>query len=129
MPAAAPWTIICFLLNARSALEFIRACGHDRRLESTERLMFRRVSLCLFISFFFVILPALAEDHTDVTTTVVAAVKDNKLSIAADNETSGNPVPGVVKKLHLKSPVGGAVQKREGPEGERMKTAAPAGQK
>ena len=91
--------------------------------------MFRRVSLCLFISFFFVILPALAEDHTDVTTTVVAAVKDNKLSIAADNETFGDTVPGVVKKLHVEYTVGGAVQKREVPEGERMEIAAPAGQK
>lgn len=44
-----------------------------------------------------------AADKTDVTTKVVAAVSDNKLTISATNETFGDTVPGVPKKLRVET--------------------------
>ena len=40
--------------------------------------------------------PVAAEDVTDVTAVVSAAVKDNKLSIGADNQTFGEDRKSVV---------------------------------
>lgn len=51
------------------------------------------------------LLPAtgVAADKTDVTTKVVAAVSDNKLTISATNETFGDTIPGVPKKLRVET--------------------------
>ena len=53
------------------------------------------------IAIAFFAAPVLAEDTTDVTSAVVAAVRDNKLSIDASNATFGDTAPGVPKKLHV----------------------------
>src|SRR5258708_1102372 len=70
-----------------------------------------------------------AEDHTDVTPNIIAAIKGNKVSILADNETFGDTVPGTSKKLHVEYSVGDQSLQRDVKEGERLEIAAPAGQK
>ena len=72
---------------------------------------------------------AWAEDATNVTSIVAAAVKDNKLSIAATNELFGDPAQGVPKKLSVEFQIGDKKQKSETNEGNRIEIAAPAGQK
>jgi putative heme-binding domain-containing protein len=69
-----------------------------------------------------------AADKTDVTTKVVAAVMDNKLTISVTNETFGDTVPGVPKKLRVEYRIGDREEVGEVPEGGRLEIAAPAGQ-
>lgn len=74
-------------------------------------------------------MPAHAEDTTNVTSVVAAAVKDNKLTIGADNTTFGDTAPGIPKKLTVEYRLGDEKLKREVTEGGRIEIVAPAGQK
>ena len=62
-------------------------------------------------------LPAHAEDASNVTAAVAAAVKDNKLTINADNTTFGDTAPGVPKKLFVQYSIGDEKLKRDVNEG------------
>jgi glucose/arabinose dehydrogenase len=73
--------------------------------------------------------PAVAEDATNVTAVVAAAVKDNKLSINASNQTFGDTAPGIPKKLSVEYRIGEEKLKREVNENGTIEIAAPAGQK
>lgn len=71
-----------------------------------------------------------AADGTDVTKEVIAAVKDNKLSIKASNRTFGDTAPGVPKRLRVEYRVDGEkLCSSEAPEGGGIEIAAPAGKK
>jgi putative heme-binding domain-containing protein len=72
---------------------------------------------------------AVADDATNVTPVVSAAVKENKLAISADNATFGDTAPGIPKKLFLEYRLGDQNLKREVNEGGRLEIVAPAGQK
>ncbi len=74
-------------------------------------------------------MPAHAEDTTTVTSVVAAAVKDNKLTINADNSTFGDTAPGIPKKLTVEYRIGDEKLKREVNEGGRIEIVVPAGQK
>ncbi|GDY07385.1 L-sorbosone dehydrogenase [Planctomycetia bacterium] len=74
-------------------------------------------------------MPAHAEDSTNVTSVVAAAVKENKLTINADNTTFGDTAPGIPKKLTVEYRIGDEKLKREVNEGGRIEIVAPAGQK
>lgn len=73
--------------------------------------------------------PVLAEDATNVTSVVAAAVKDNKLSISVSNETFGDTAPGVSKKLRVEYRIGEEKLQREVGESGKLEIAAPSGQK
>ena len=73
--------------------------------------------------------PVLAEDATDVTAKVAAAVKENRLSIHASNDTFGDTAPGIPKKLTIEYRVGTEKLAREVGENGRIEIVAPAGQK
>jgi len=70
-----------------------------------------------------------AKDPTDVTVKVSAAVKDESLSIAANNDLFGDTAPGVFKKLTVEGRVGDEKITREAGEGGRIEIAAAAGKK
>ncbi len=70
-----------------------------------------------------------AEDSTNVTSVVATAVKENKLTINADNTTFGDTAPGIPKKLTVEYRIGDEKLKREVNEGGRLEIVAPAGQK
>jgi len=70
-----------------------------------------------------------ADDATDVTSVVAKAVKDNKLSIKADNETFGDTAPNVPKKLVIDYRVGNEDRKHVVNEGGQAEIAVPAGEK
>jgi putative heme-binding domain-containing protein len=82
----------------------------------------------LFIGFALIATPASAADPTNVTSKVAAAVKDNKLSISASNETFGDTAQGVPKMLHVEYRIGSQKLKRNVNEGGELTIAAPAGQ-
>ncbi|MGV3606626.1 MAG: c-type cytochrome [Planctomycetaceae bacterium] len=81
------------------------------------------------LAFGFAASPAFSEDATDVTAVVVKAVKDNKLSISADNQTFGDTAQGVPKKLRVEYRIGDEKLSREANEGNKIEIAAPAGKK
>ncbi|HEX3998990.1 MAG TPA: c-type cytochrome [Pirellulales bacterium] len=83
--------------------------------------------IALFVAVFIAI--AKADDATNVTSKVAAAVKDNKLAIAAGNETFGDTAPDVPKKLHVEYRIGDQKFHRDVNEGGRLEIAAPAGRK
>ena len=70
-----------------------------------------------------------AEDPTIVTAAVTAAVKDNKLSIKADNATFTDTAQGVPKKLIVEYRIGDEKLKREVNEGGQLEITVPDGQK
>ena len=70
-----------------------------------------------------------AEDPTNVTAAVTAAVKDNKLSINADNVTFTDTALGVPKKLTVEYRIGDEKLKREVNEGGQLEITVPDGQK
>ncbi len=70
-----------------------------------------------------------AEDTTNVTSVVAVAVKENKLTINADNTTFGDTAPGIPKKLTVEYRIGDEKLKREVNEGGRLEIVVPAGQK
>ena len=74
---------------------------------------------------------AWADDATNVTAVVAAAVKDNKLAITAGNEAFGDTAPGVPKKLHVEYRIGSeqlhARRQRRGPAGDRRAGRPEAG--
>lgn len=67
-----------------------------------------------------------AEDATNVTSVVAAAVKDNKLTINADNATFGDTAPGIPKKLTVEYRIGDEKLKREVNENGRLEIVVPA---
>ena len=73
--------------------------------------------------------PAHAQDTTNVTSAVAAAVKDNKLTINADNGTFGDTAQGIPKKLTVEYRIGDEKLKREVNEGGQLEIVVPAGQK
>ncbi|MCX7392283.1 MAG: c-type cytochrome [Planctomycetia bacterium] len=75
------------------------------------------------------LMPAHAEDATNVTAAVVAAVKDNTLTMSADNTTFSDTAPGIPKKLTVEYRIGNENIKREVNEGGRLEIVVPAGQK
>jgi putative heme-binding domain-containing protein len=83
----------------------------------------------LSILFAFFTVPVFAEDVTDVTAKVAAAVKDNKLSISASNDTFGDTAPGVPKKLRVEYRIGDEKLSREVNENGRIEIAATEGKK
>ena len=85
------------------------------------------ISLACAIAYFPA--PVFAEDKTDVTAVVVAAVRDNKLSIDATNESFGDTAPGVPKKLHVDYTIDDEKRESEANEGGKIEIAAPEGQK
>jgi putative heme-binding domain-containing protein len=70
-----------------------------------------------------------AKDPTDVTAVVAAAVKGERLSIAAGNTTFGDTAQGVPKKLHVEYTIGTEKLSRDVPENGTLELAAPAGKK
>ncbi len=101
---------------------------------SLASLRWSALGFVIFFASFAATAIAQAEDETNVTAKVAAAVKDNKLTIGADNETFGDTVPGMPKKLHVEYRIDGSgatAQKlhRDVNEGGRIEIAAPAGQK
>ena len=70
-----------------------------------------------------------AQDPTDVTAKVAAAVKDGRLTIAANNTVFGDTAPGVSKKLHVEYRAGTEKLTRDAGEGGQVEISAPAGQK
>ena len=69
------------------------------QLSFQPRCRFRAAALSVLLSCVASVAFA-AEDPTDVTAKVSAAVKDGKLSIAASNALFGDTASGVHKKLH-----------------------------
>ena len=91
--------------------------------------MFRWNMLGFALVFALVAAPVFAEDATDVTAKVAAAVKENKLSITAGNELFGDTAEGVPKRFHLEYSVGGEIVKKDFAENTALNIAAPEGQK
>lgn len=87
---------------------------------------FKRFAIAIVLS--LVAIPAVAKGVTDVTAKVTAAVKANKLSIHASNETFGDTAPGIPKKLTIEYRVGEEELEREVGENGRIEIAASAGQ-
>ncbi|HQZ66087.1 MAG TPA: hypothetical protein PLY87_13455, partial [Planctomycetaceae bacterium] len=73
--------------------------------------------------------PVRAEDKTDVTSLVAAAIKDGNISINASNETFGDTAPGVPKKLSVEYRIGDEQLKCETSENGKIEITAPKGQK
>lgn len=85
---------------------------------------------CLTLALFFTLVPfADAAKGTDVTEEVTSAVRDNKLTIGANNETFGDTAPGVPKKLRVEYRINDEKLSREVPEGGRIEITVPAGKK
>jgi putative heme-binding domain-containing protein len=70
-----------------------------------------------------------AKSPTDVTDKVIAAVKDESLSIPASNDLFGDTAFGVPKKLTVEYQAGDEKLTSEADEGGRVQIAAPAGKK
>ncbi len=92
-------------------------------------LRFQLSALLIAFSFTSVDHPAYCEDATDVTAVVAAAVKDNKLTISASNDSFGDTAPGVPKKLIVEYRVGDEKLQREASENGTVVIEASAGQK
>ena len=74
-------------------------------------------------------LPTLGDDVTDVTSKVAVAVKNNKLSIQASNQTFGDTAPGIPKKLTIEYRIGDKELRKEVNENGAIEIDVPAGQK
>ena len=74
-------------------------------------------------------LPARKNRNTAATAAVAAAVKGERVALAASNATFGDPTPGVPKKLHVDYRVGAQKLSCEVGEGGQLAIAAPTGQK
>lgn len=70
-----------------------------------------------------------AKDPTDVTAKVIAAVKDESLSIPASNEMFGDTANGVPKRLTVEYQAGDEKLTSEADEGGRVQISAAAGRK
>ena len=71
---------------------------------------------------------AYTKDSTNVTETVVSAIKENKLNITADNSVFGDTAPGIPKKLTVEYRIGDETLSREVSEGGHLEIQASAGQ-
>jgi|694.fasta_scaffold00321_44 putative heme-binding domain-containing protein len=67
---------------------------------------------------------AIAQENSDVTSVVQAAVVKNKLSIDATNETFGDTAPGIPKKLVVTYKIGDEQLEKEVREGERLEISS-----
>jgi len=65
----------------------------------------------------------------DVTETLAAAVKQDRLSITVDNALFSDPAPGIPKKLHVEYRIGAERFSRDEPESGKLEISAPAGRK
>ena len=92
-------------------------------------MLCRQLAAVTAIAFACFASPAAAEDVTDVTAVVSAAVKDNKLSIGANNQTFGDTAAGVPKKLRIEYRIGDEKLSRETNEGGRIEISVPADKK
>ncbi len=90
---------------------------------------YRQLAAILAIACAIFCSPSFAADTTDVTSVVTAAIKGNKLSIAADNQTFGDTSPGVPKKLRIEYRIGDEKLSREVTEGGKIEIAAPEAKK
>ena len=79
------------------------------------------------VLFVFVSVPVFAADSTDVTSVVAAALQQNKVSIAANNQTFGDTAPGIPKKLRVEYRIGDEKFSRETNEGGSIEISAPEG--
>ena len=59
-------------------------------------------------------------DKTDVTEKVAAMVKDNALSVEANNDNFGDPAEGTVKKLQVNYTFGGVAKSKTVDENETL---------
>ena len=85
--------------------------------------------VALFALFGVNLTQGFADDATNVTSVVTAAVKNNKLTINADNTTFGDTAPGITKKLTVEYRVDNENLKKEVGESGRLEIVVPAGQK
>ncbi len=93
----------------------------------TLRLCFAAVAF--FVSLAFSGKTAPADDATDVTSVVTKAIKNNKLSIQASNQSFGDTAPGIPKKLMVEYRIGDKELRREVNENGTIEIDVPAGEK
>ncbi|MFM7039782.1 MAG: c-type cytochrome [Planctomycetaceae bacterium] len=92
--------------------------------------LYRCIFVCLSMALTILAIcaaPVRAADRTDVTAKVASAVQGNRLSISATNETFGDTVPGVPKKLRVEYREGDKKQVAEVSEGGQLNIEVPAG--
>ena len=70
-----------------------------------------------------------AKDPTDVTATVAAAVKGERLTISANNNVFGDTAPGVPKRLHVEYSSNSDKLTKDAGEGGQLEISVPAGRK
>lgn len=92
-------------------------------------LIHRFISALFTISIVATNLTVAATNPTDVTDKVIAAVKDESLSIKASNELFGDTAVGIAKKLTVEYQAGDEKLTVETGEGESIQISAPAGKK
>ncbi len=92
-------------------------------------LIHRFISALFTISIVATNLTVAATNPTDVTDKVIAAVKDESLSIKASNELFGDPAVGIAKKLTVEYQAGDEKLSAETGEGGSIQISAPAGKK
>ncbi|MFN7342029.1 MAG: hypothetical protein ACK5TA_01705, partial [bacterium] len=92
-------------------------------------LIHRFISALFTISIVATNLTVAATNPTDVTDKVIAAVKDESLSIKASNELFGDPAVGIAKKLTVEYQAGDEKLSAETSEGGSIQISAPAGKK
>ena len=92
-------------------------------------LIHRFISALFTISIVATNLTVAATNPTDVTDKVIAAVKDESLSIKASNELFGDPAVGIAKKLTVEYQAGDEKLTAETGEGGSIQISAPAGKK
>ena len=92
-------------------------------------LIHRFISALFTISIVATNLTVAATNPTDVTDKVIAAVKDESLSIKASNELFGDPAVGIAKKLTVEYQAGDEKLTAETSEGGSIQISAPAGKK
>jgi putative heme-binding domain-containing protein len=92
-------------------------------------LIHRFISALFTISIVATNLTVAATNPTDVTDKVIAAVKDESLSIKASNELFGDPAVGIAKKLTVEYQAGDEKLTIETDEGDSIQISAPAGKK
>jgi putative heme-binding domain-containing protein len=93
------------------------------------RPLHRSLLAVLAASFLPVGVASAKKTRGDVTDKVVAAVKDESLSMEASNEIFGDTAPGVPKKLTVEYQAGDEKLTSEAPEGQQVRISAPAGRK
>lgn len=86
-------------------------------------------AFCVFLAVSAFVLHGHADSVTDVTALVQGAVKDGSLLVVANNETFGEPVFGVVKKLRVEYSIDGVADYKTVIEKSTLRIDVPAGKK